>query len=107
MSTPRCTIYACLLALFAIAEVFAHTNHGIASPRPVHAKISGTKIAIARAEPLKKEMLSDTSFKAMADRDSGAKFALPANRIWRPGVKRLGNIFPEDKSRSAEEKEPA
>src|SRR5205807_9928647 len=90
-----------------MTEVPPHPNHIITTPGSVCAKIRRTQIAVARAQALKQEMLRHAHLEAASDLNAGSPGEFPSNRVGRPCIEGVRDVFAKQKCGGAEEEQPA
>src|SRR5579863_495687 len=74
-----------------------YSNGVVASPGAVVAQVGRAEALIASAQAVEQKVLGKAEFESLGDIYPHAPGVLDADCIWRPGVKRLGDGFAEEK----------
>src|SRR5579864_1683401 len=96
-----------MLIRLAMTEVLPHPNHVITTPGSVRAEIRRTQKAVAHTQALKQEMLGHAHLEAASDLNAGSPGAFPSDRVGRPCIEGVRDVFAKQKCGGAEEQQPA
>src|ERR1700737_3580661 len=87
-----------------LPKIFPHPDRVVSSPGAVGTQVGRAQVAVARPESAEKKVLGYPHLKALPNVDASSPGLFHADRVKRPGVKRLRKVFAEQKARFPKQK---